>query len=176
MTPGRDWTHEMRTALVEQFIGPPRRSRWLRFLVSCAILIAFALAIPNLARWPHPGISPAAPILAMILTSGIWSVHRERLLRRTRTRQVAVYPAAAMSSAVWLGLFVTVSVLFGPEAGTSPIERLGDLIPPIDVPLWLVAGLLLILVFWNYRSQKREEAALRAQADAEQGGLAVPPI
>jgi hypothetical protein len=170
-----NWPGELRTALVEQFLGPPRRARRLRFLASLAITVALALVIPRIDHWARAEALPALALIG-IPVSGIWAVHREHLLRRSRSRQVAVYVATVIAfSAGWIEL-VALSVTFGSEPGSSPIERLAALIPPLDIPLWLVAGLLLVLALWRYRSDKREEAALRAQADAEQRSLAAPPI
>jgi hypothetical protein len=170
-----DWPGELRAALVEQFLGPPRRARWLRFLASLAIMIAFALVIPRIDHWPQTQGWPAFALIGIPL-SGIWAVHREHLLRRSRSRQFAVYVAAVITFAAgWIEL-IALSVTFGSEPGSSPIERLAAQIPPLDIPLWLVVGLLLVLAFWRYRSDKGEEAALRAQADVERSTLAAPLI
>jgi hypothetical protein len=175
MEGARNWLRELRAALVEQFPGPPRHMRWLRFIASWAITIAFALAIPRIDHWLFRAQGWPAIAGVWISMSGVWAVHRERLLGRRRSRQVAVFMATSIRFAAEAIVFVAASVAFGSEPGESPVEHLAAQFAPVDVPLWLVVGLLILVALWNYRSQKREDAALRAQAGAEGAALAPPP-
>ena len=169
-----NWLGEMRAALAEEFVGPPQRLRWLRILASLAIAVAFALAIPRIDHWPRAQGLPTVLLITVVM-SEVWADHRERVLRRAKGRQVAVFLATLIAFATGTIVFVVVSVTFGNEPGNSPIERL-LVVPPIELPLWPVIGVLLVVVLWRYRSLKREEAMLRAQADAEQTPRAAPPI
>jgi hypothetical protein len=159
---------------VEQLLGPPRGWRWLRILFGLAFTIAIALVIPRVDQWAVR-TSPVIFFLIGIPMPALWSIHRERLLLRSKSRQIAVGVATVIAQAVGIAAFLALSVTFGPELGKSPVERLAARLPTLDISPWLLAGLLLVFALWTYRTTKREEAALRAQGAAEQGGPLAPP-
>jgi hypothetical protein len=157
----------VRTYLVRSLMGD--EGRWVRGLIWLPIIVLMILAIPradSTDQWP------IFPLLFLIGLDAVHAVDAARREYRFGGPRRLVVAAGVTTFVVALGILVTliaVSIAFGPEPGSAPIETL-----LAGIPTNLVIGAVLLLMVAaaaayriNEPARAREESENRARIRAE---------
>lgn len=167
----------IRTYLLRSFVGD--EAGRLRGIIWSPIVALLILAIPRADsddQWPF---LPLAFLFALGAAHGVTAARREYLFGGPRPLVVAAGVTTFLASIGILLTLIAASIAFGPERGSSAIERLGAILPPNLV----IGGLLLLMVaaaaaYWiNEPARTREDSENRARIRAERlaRGKAVRP-
>ena len=159
----------IRTYAARSVVGD-RRSAF-RITLGAIGVAALILAFPSIDSYAY---SPAYGVLGLLVgtANAAW---REHQFGGPRRLEIAAASTTLVVFLVFLALIAIGSALFGPAAGSSPVESLLNSLPPLDgVSLLLaLAILLLIRYFWIDRpALRRQRAAFRAQVEAERAARA----
>ena len=150
----------IRTYVMRSLLGGSTPSRAL--LGWFAVVVLFILVIPRLDSTDSPSLI-FLPVLVTV--SAAIEARREYLFGGPHRLVVAAGVTAFIVYSAMVATIVAVSIVFGPEPDSSPIDSVpGDLIV-----VGLVAFLVVLpILYWVRKpARERQEAAFRAEVRAE---------
>ena len=145
----------VRAYLLRGLLGEPRS--WRHPVVGLLFLGAVALIMP---RWDS---LESPPVLALVVTFAAVAAsdaYREYQFGGPRRLIVAAGVTSVLASMAIIAVVYTVSVTFGREPGTAPIESFWRLPTEVLASVFLGFGVLIVILYFV-----RKPARLRAEAE-----------
>ena len=167
----------VRTYLVRSLAGD--EARWVRTLIGVPVVVLLILAFPRVDSGDSWPFLPLATFLTLCAVISVEAARREYQFGGPQRLVVAAGVTTFMVNVAILSTFIALSMAFGQEPGSSPLEALGAMIPTD-----LIIGGLLVLMFvlvaahkigepGRKRSEAENQARIRAERLAR--GRAVRP-